>query len=106
MENIYERIPDFNYRNKIDIIDADDFQCVITDIFEAFLESFTYENKLIRPVTENDDLDFDGGENITYMYSHRGHVLAERMLNRLYTIGNKYFPDEDFEIRSHLYQEP
>lgn len=91
-----------NTKNKIRIESADDYELVAGDIFTSFLETFTKENGLIRDATDDEREEF--GEDISYMYTTKGQRLADRMRDRLYAIGNKYWKDE-FSVESHLFQD-
>jgi len=85
------------------INDADDYVGYAIDIWEAFLQSFTKETGLIRDIEEDDTVD----ESWTFVYSDRGQRLALRMRDRLTKLGEKLFPESEFEIEieSHLYRE-
>ena len=92
-----------NTRTKILIEDVGDFNEVASDMFTKFLsEGFTEERGLIRPVTEDDDLE---DEYIPFIYTYKGIKLADRMIDRLYKVGQKYFEPFDIDIKSHLYRE-
>lgn len=87
----------FSERNKIDITDVEDFNLVASDIFEGFLKTFTQENGLLRPVTEDDDHD-SSEDGIQWVYTKRGIELAERMKSRLHAIGEAHYPHDDMYV--------
>lgn len=84
------------------IENVDDFNDYASEMWTAFLETFTVENGLIRPITENDDFVDPEWE---FIYTNRGMKLAEDMKGRLVDVGNKHFQDEDIQIESTYYQE-
>lgn len=85
------------------ISDVSDFNEVASEIFESFLESFKGNEELLRPVTEQDDME----ELWLFIYTSRGTRLADTMRRRLQAIGEAHFPDDELwiEIESNLYQE-
>jgi hypothetical protein len=99
MENTKEIQEGFNHKKGIKC--ADGFNDYATEIFEKFLEGFTKENKLIRDVEEDDMAD----EEIVFMYTNKGMKLADRMKGKLLKVGSKYFPDDDIDIITNMFQD-
>jgi len=92
---------EFRTNRGLPIENAEDFGWVASEIFERFLQGFSQENGLLRPIAEDDVAD----ESWDFVYTDRGARLAERMRKRLSKIGEAHFPDEDIYIESSLYQE-
>ncbi len=80
---------------------AADFEEYAVGMLEAFLETFSIENKLLRAIEEDDVVE----DNWTYMYTDRGTKLVKRMVSRLTKLGMKYFPNEDIDLTTPYYQE-
>lgn len=89
------------FNSNKEINDIDDFNEYASELWESFLTSFTKENKLIRDVDEDDMVD----EGIDFIYTTRGTRLADRMRDRLATIGEAHFPNDWIEIESNYYIE-
>jgi hypothetical protein len=90
----------FNPKKQIN--DVGDFNDYCVEIWEAFLNTFTKENGLIRDVNENDNM-----EDAEFMYTGKGARLASKMRERLFYIGEVHFPkDYDWiEIESNQFRE-
>lgn len=89
---------------RMPITDAQSYSDVCSDMFDEFLETFTEEQGLIRPVDDDDREEFDC-ENIQFIYTTKGMRLLEKYLDRVHTVGAKYFDPLDFNISSHRYRE-
>jgi hypothetical protein len=89
---------------RMEIKDGQSYSDVASDMFDEFLETFTKENGLIRSINDNDREEFDC-ENISFIYTLKGHKLAERYLDRLGALGCKYFDPMDINIFSHRFQD-
>ncbi|QMW05374.1 hypothetical protein [Spirosoma foliorum] len=93
----------FNAKWRIETVD--DFNEVASELFGEFLEGFTVDDNLIRPVREDDLVK----ENIAFLYTTKGQRLAERYQKRMLTVGAAHFPEDDehgyLEVSSHLFQD-
>lgn len=88
------------FRNSIEINEPSDFELVADDILTDWLEGFTIEKGLIREVDEDDTEHFGGEDIVGFMYTQKGMKLYNRACERLKILGLKYFPNEEFDIRS------
>ena len=90
-----------DFRVGKNIADVDEFNDYCSQMFDEFLQGFNIENGLIIDAINNVDV----SEDWDFIYSRRGQYLAEKMIERLKTIGERYYPDEEIEIWSPLYEE-
>lgn len=84
--------------------DLDVFEEEANERLERFLESLDGPQFRID-IKDGDDYGLEATEGWSFVYTPRGGKLARAMINRLYKIGHKYFPDQHFSIRSSYYQE-
>ena len=91
----------FNEKNKIKIESDEDFNLVVEDMFQEFLESLI-KNDWAKTRLKDDDLLVDGFE---FRYTQRAMKLIERYKHRMCKIGDRHFPDGDIRCESHLYVE-
>lgn len=83
---------------------VDEFNEKATEIFEDFLESLPVKD--ISNEDENGEWGTHLSEGFTFIYPQRSSTLARRMLDRLYKVGNKYFPNSnDIDISTYLWRE-
>jgi hypothetical protein len=87
---------------------ADNFESHATQILDDFLESLQtpeYTIDISEGVEHGDEYNLHAGEGFTFVYNAVGQKLAKKMISKLKAVGRKYFPNEDFDISSHLYKE-
>ncbi len=77
-----------------------DFEYVADDVLTEWLEGFTVEKGLIRVPTDNDIEEFGGECIVGFVYTNKGMNLYERACKRLKKLGEKYFPEDEIEIKS------
>ena len=87
-------------RGRIDINNADDYNCIIDDMLSEFIETFTIENGLVSKVTQehlelSDEYKFGG-----YVFTTKGDQLYDRACRRYYKLGLKYFHADELYIKS------
>lgn len=76
--------------------DAYDFESYCDDVLTDFIDTFTFDNGLIRNVDEDDDVD----DNVlSFVFTQKGTKLIDRFKNRLQKIGDKLFPNEEIEVK-------
>lgn len=71
--------------------------------FTPFLEELEKQPKMLEPL--DDDTEWMRSEGVSFLWSWKATKLIDEELARLHAIGQKYFPDGDIEITSHLYKE-
>ena len=92
------------FNPKKGINDVDDYTDYANEMFEAYLETFTKEDGLIRDLQEGDILSDGEYEDTEFVYTRKGDRLAEKMQRKLYEIGEAHFPDKFIEIKTNLYR--
>lgn len=84
------------------------FELYAQEILDGFLESLQtpeYTIDISEGAEHGDEYDLHAGEGFTFVYNAVGQKLAKKMISKLKAVGRKYFPNHDFDISSHLYQE-
>lgn len=84
--------------------DIQEFEEMANEVFHEFLESMQGDNRFLKPDTEG-YYNISTDKDVAFVYTLRGQRLAERMLKRLYKLGNRIFPDEYLNIESYLFQD-
>ena len=92
-------LTNFNPAKKIE--NSEDYLIYAIEIFESFLQTFSFQNRLLRNVEEGDFVD----DGISFIYTSKGERLAEKMQRLLIKLGEKHFPNEEMDISSHYYQQ-
>lgn len=97
----------FNAADHINIAhidDVDHYNDEASELLTAYLELFTEQNGLIRPIKEQEKEEWE--QDIDFIYTWKGQNLAEKAIDSLYAFGGKYFYSDDLEISSMIYFEP
>ena len=78
-----------------------DFNDVVTDMLDNFIEGFISSKGLTREPTEEDYDDF-GHNEIGWMYTQKGMALYNRACKRYTNLGEKLFPNNihDLDIKA------
>lgn len=84
-------------QNRQEIKTVDDYNVVVTDIIDCWIEDFSSREGLTREPDEEDFEDFDG-EDIGFMYTQKGMGLYDRACDRFFKLGVKLFPDNQNEL--------
>lgn len=82
------------FRNSIEINTVQDWNDVASEVIDVFLDDFPKRKGLTREPEQEDLYDFDWC--IGFMYTQKGMMLYDRMVERLNKLGNKLFPNESF----------
>ena len=88
---------------RIEIKNVDDFNDVVSDMFDEFLEDFRTREGLTRDWNEDDLFEED---EVQWMYTQAGMRLIDRYIKRMKKIGGKYFDEDDIELSSAKFIEP
>lgn len=85
----------------IEVEDVSDFNDEAGEILTGFCEGLQSEGGT-RLVTEDDNVgDYTG----KWLWTYKSMDLIQSEISRLYTIGCKYFNEDDLDISSHMYKE-
>ena len=74
---------------------TDDFNEIITEIIDEYLEDFKEREGLTRPPEEEDIIDL--GE-VEFMYTQKGMRLYDSACKKLVNLGKKSFPEDEQNI--------
>ncbi len=84
-----------------------EFESYAHEILNGFLESLQTPEFTIDISNEEtgDNYATEAGEGFMFIYNAVGQNMAKKMIRKLNAVGRKYFPNQDFDISSHLYKE-
>lgn len=83
------------YRQEIKTVD--DFNEVVEDILDCWLEDFQIREGLTREPDEDDYNSF-GGDEIGFMYTQKGMKLYWSAISKLKKLGERLFPEDEHNI--------
>lgn len=83
---------------RIEIKTANDYNDVCNDLLTDWIEDFTERKGLTRPFTEENRYDFDC--ELGWMYTQKGMKLYESACSKLAKLGEKYFDENELDIKS------
>lgn len=85
----------------ISVEDVDDFNEAAGEELTLFCEDLQ-EKGMYRPITEDDSV----GDDWAFIWSDEASKLIHAEIDRLYSIGRKYFGDTlDLDISSYMFKE-
>ena len=87
-------------REKIEIKDYDDLNCIIQDMFDEFFESICDDSRFSKLATKEDIEELEDVDEKTILINSKGLKLLEKYENRMYFIFCKYFDSDLFDIYS------
>ena len=88
----------------IDVEDASDFEDEAGELLTEFCQDLEKKG-MTKPLP--DDSWIWGEEGISFLWNSEAITLIHKELERLVSIGAKYFPEEKvFDIRSYMFKEP
>lgn len=82
---------------RIEIKDVDNFNDVVSDMFDEFLEDFRNREGLTRDWNEDDSFEKD---EVQWMYTQAGMRLIDTYIKRMKKLGGKYFDEDSIELSS------
>ncbi len=88
------------------IQDASDFEDEALEILESFITELIEEGGWTRPLEEDDGFDPDEVGDDFVVYTDKAQRLIDKLISRLYKIGNKHFPNEEIHLETSMYQFP
>jgi hypothetical protein len=83
------------YRQEIKTVD--DFNDVVSDLLDDWLEDFPFKYGLTREPEHEDYEDF-GGDEIGFMYTQKGMKLYWSAVSKLKKLGEKLFPEDEHNL--------
>jgi hypothetical protein len=83
------------YRQEIKTVD--DYNDVVSDILDCWLEDFVLREGLTREPDEEDYNSF-GGDEIGFMYTQNGMKLYWSAVSKLKKLGQKMFPEDEHNV--------
>jgi len=89
-------------RERVEIKNADNFNDIVCDILDEFVESFTVKNGLKKKVSKNDRIEFGYEVYISWQFTKKGEYLYHKSVERFMKIGLKYFDESELSIKSSL----
>lgn len=87
----------------IEVEDASEFEDEAEEILTAFCNDLEADG-MTEPIPE-DKKWLAEEEGVGFLWSEKASIFIDQKIAELYRIGNKYFPAEDFDIKSHMYKE-
>lgn len=94
-------------RGRINIDDADDLLCIMTDIVDEWMEDFTERDGYTRPVDMEDiESGWDMNPETSFIYTDMAIHMMDRYIQRLKVVFEKHFPDDEFLLSPSNYYEP
>ena len=87
-------------RGKIEIKNADDLNCIIIDILDELIDSFSIDGGEIRLCTVNDRIEYGADEFIEWVFTEKGRYLYDKAQERFKKVALKYFDESEIYFQS------
>ena len=88
-----------------DCEDISDYEDRAIEILDEYCTQLQKEEGMTISIEEADKQELNYEESWAYLWSDKAGKLINAEMDRLYSIAEKYYPNEDITIQSYMYQE-